>query len=156
MWERGGYVQSLFQGVWQMRKGSTESQFVKTSPRPARPIHTCRIALLLDTSHQYFSTFLRKNTRIWSGDKNRHWGQKCVAKVPRKETPVQISLMEPLPRERCSISRAHFRDLPESPKKKPPSSFPLWCPLIWCSPGLLLAFLLGITPWEDICTYRGW
>jgi hypothetical protein len=44
-------------------------------------------------------------------------------KVPRKETPLQVPLMEPLHRERCSISGA-----PQ--KRKSPSGFPLQSPYI--------------------------
>jgi hypothetical protein len=53
-------------------------------------------------------------------------------KVPRKEKPpLQVPLMEPLHRERCSISRALFTYLSKSPEKKnPPSRFLLWSPYI--------------------------
>jgi hypothetical protein len=51
-------------------------------------------------------------------------------KVPRKETPLQVPLMEPLHRERCSISRALFAYFQSLQKRNCSSGFPLWSPFI--------------------------
>jgi hypothetical protein len=50
-------------------------------------------------------------------------------KVPRKETPLQVLLMEPLHRKRCSNSRALFRYLSKSPEKVSASRFPSQNPI---------------------------
>jgi hypothetical protein len=55
----------------------------------------------------------------------------CITrKVPRKVTPFQVPLTEPLHKERCSISRAFLTYLTQSPEKKPPCRFPLLSPYI--------------------------
>jgi len=51
---------------------STESQLVKTSVRPVRPLHAFSIALLLKISSGCFSMILKPNIRVWSEEQNYH------------------------------------------------------------------------------------
>lgn len=52
---------------------STESQLVKTSVRPVRPLRAFSIALLLEISSGCFSMILKQNARVQSVEQNYHW-----------------------------------------------------------------------------------
>jgi hypothetical protein len=51
---------------------STESQLVKTSVRPVRPLRAFSIALLLEICSGCFSMILKQNARVQSVEQNYH------------------------------------------------------------------------------------
>lgn len=51
---------------------STESQLVKTSVRPVRPLRAFSIAFLMEISFGCFSMILKQNARVRSVHQNYH------------------------------------------------------------------------------------